>query len=216
MPSSQWKKGFRISPRCHSHGRPYSKPWSKRATLILKVQETRDLIRESSHFMTMETGTTCLIVECSEHRFRVQPIVVLSGLKGKLCEEEIAWQPAYVLQLPNQELATMPYQLGQGKIRTNIYKNTLVRLLQCLPLQQSLRRSQNHLRIQGHQIQEKGKPCQPSRDTLLQFLHCLQSQGQLHHQFRRELPLSLPSEVSILIFYQSLTQESLGIRLKIS
>ena len=151
-----------------------------------------------------------LIVKCFEHKFRVQPIVVLSRLRGKLCKEMIAWQAAYVLQLPNQEPAAMLYLLDQGKIRTNIYRNTLVRLLQCLPLQQSLKRSQNHLQIQSHWIQEKGKPCQPSRDSLLWSLHYLQLQGELHHQFRRELPLSLPSEVSILLLYQSLPQESQG------
>ena len=153
---------------------------------------------------------TCLIVEFFEHRFRVQPIVVLSGLKGKLCEEMIAWQLAYVLQLPSQELAVMLYLLDQGKIGMNIYRNALVMLLQYLPLQQLLRRSLNHLQIWSHQIQEKGKPRQPSRGSLLQFFHCLQSQAQLHHQFRREPLLFLLFEVSILLYCRGLPSESLG------
>ena len=100
--------------------------------------------------------------------------------------------------------------VGQVKIGTNIYRNVLVRLLQYLLLQQSLRRPQNHLRIQGYQIQDKGKPRQPLRDSLLQFLHCQQSQGQLYHQFRRE-PILFPLfEVSILLFCQGLPKESLG------
>ena len=210
MPSSQWKKGFRISPHRHSHGRLCSKPWSKRATLILRVQEPQDLIGEFAHSVTMKTGMPCLIVKCSEHRFRVQLTAILFRLKRKLCKEVIVWQPVYALQLPSWELTVMLYQLGRGKIRMNTYRNALVRLLQHLSLQYSLRRSQNHLRIQGHQIQRKGKPCQPLKDLLLQFLHCLQSQGQPHHQFRREPPFFPLSEGSILKFYRSLPQESLG------
>ena len=167
MSSSEWKKRFQISPHRHSHGRLCSEPWSKRVTLILRVQELQDLTGKFAHSVTVETGMSCLIVKCFEHRFRVQPTAVLSRLKGKLSKEMIAWQPTYVLQLPSQEPTVMLYHLGRGRIETNIYRNALVSLLQHLPLQQSLRRSQNHLLIWSYQIQEKEKSCQPSRDLLL-------------------------------------------------
>ena len=102
MPSSQWKKGFRISPHHHSHGRLCFEPQSKRATLILEVWELQDLIGESAHFATVKTVMPYLIVKHSEHKYRGQPNMLSSRLKGKLCKEVIVWQLAYVLQLPNK------------------------------------------------------------------------------------------------------------------
>ena len=55
------------------------------------------------------------------------------GSKEKLCEEVTIWQPACIPQMSSQKPVAMLYQLGQGRIGTNIYFNILARLLQCLP-----------------------------------------------------------------------------------
>ena len=171
MPLLWWKKGFPISPHRHSYGRLCSEPWSQRVTLISKVPQ--DLIGEFAHSMIVKTIMPCLTIKCSKHKCKVQPNAVSSGSKGKLYKKVIVWLPACVLQLSSQKPAAILYQLGQGMIGTNIYKNALARLPQRLPLQQSLKRSQKRPQIRGHQIQGRGKPHLPSKDSLLQFLHCL-------------------------------------------
>ena len=129
MPSPPWKRGLRISPRYHSRGRLCFKPWSKRATLTLEACGPQDLIGEFTHSVIVKTVMPCLIIKCFKNKCRVYPSAVSSGLKKKLCEEAIVWLPIYVLYLPSRNPIAMLYQLGQGKIRTNIYWNALARLL---------------------------------------------------------------------------------------
>ena len=51
--------------------------------------------------------------------------MVLSRSKWKLCEKVIVWLRAWVLQPSSQKPVTMLYQLGQGKIRTNICRKVM-------------------------------------------------------------------------------------------
>ena len=92
IPSSQWKKGFQISPHRHSCGRLCFEPWSKRATLILKVWKPQDLTGESTHSVIVKTVMPCLTIKCSEHKCRVYPNTVSSRLKGKLCKKAISME----------------------------------------------------------------------------------------------------------------------------
>lgn len=210
MQFSRWKKGFRISHPLRSLGKPCYGPQPRKLTFILRTQELQNLTGKSAPSVMVKIGMSYLIVECSKHKFRFQLTMVLSRSKEKSCRRATAWQPAYTLQLPKQELAVVLCQLDRGKIGMSSCKSTFARFPQLLQIQSSSKKSYNHLSIQRHQLQIKDKPRRPLKVFLLQSQHCLQSQSHLQHSFKREPLLSLIFKVSILQFFQGISQEYLG------
>ena len=83
------KRGSLISHPSYSLGKPCYRPQPKKVTLFSRTQKLQVLTGKSAYSVTAGTDMSYSIVECFEHKFRDQPIVVSSDQNEDCTEERL-------------------------------------------------------------------------------------------------------------------------------